>query len=302
METRQAEESPAPKRQTVLPAACAADPAPDPTPAKILVVTRGDYMTLQVLRGILGSEYYALRVVLVGGDDRTRKGVSMLRALWRASEWHYFCYEFSQFALFEVAGRLSPGVALNVASFSRARSLPVLHTADANSLEVLNFAKQFEPDLLLCVKSPQRIKPPLLAVAKHGNLNIHASRLPLYAGRAAHFWAMAQGETSVGSTAHYMTERFDAGPVLAQRSLPVRPGASAFEVLRALSRAGGELAQAGVELALQGAPGVPQDARKRTYYSHPTSAAYRAFRARGYRLLRFSDWRGAIREARRDLD
>lgn len=49
---------------------------------KILVVTRGDYITRKVLQGLFNErECYDLRVVIVTGDSKGQTGLPMLRAL-----------------------------------------------------------------------------------------------------------------------------------------------------------------------------------------------------------------------------
>jgi methionyl-tRNA formyltransferase len=50
------------------------------------------------------------------------------------------------------------------------------------------------------------LKPPLLATAKRGALNMHGSLLPKYRGRVPVNWAVINGETETGATLHYMTE------------------------------------------------------------------------------------------------
>ena len=71
--------------------------------SKILVVTRGDFVTRVALDRLLRSPRHDCAVVTVSGDDRGRQGLSSLRALWKASETHYFRYELNQFLFFNLA-------------------------------------------------------------------------------------------------------------------------------------------------------------------------------------------------------
>ena len=57
---------------------------------------------------------------------------------------------------------------------------------------------------------------PLLAAARRGALNMHGSLLPRYRGRAPVNWAVLHGERETGATLHYMTEKPDAGDIVAQ--------------------------------------------------------------------------------------
>ncbi len=268
---------------------------PAPTYPKILILTRGDYMTLQIVRGLITDAHrFEIRLVIIHGDHRARTGLPMLQALYQISEPHYFWYECAQRGLFSMANRLLPGLPLNVASLAKRHAIPILQCSNVNAPDVLSFARAFAPDVLFSAKCPQRIHRQLLSVAHKGNLNIHASLLPTYAGRAPHFWAMAQGESHLGTTAHLMNEKFDDGPILAQRSFRIPPHTSAFETLLASSQLGQVVAREGLIRLLQGSQGRPQASHKRTYYSHPTRQAYRMFRTRGYLLMRPADFPRAL--------
>lgn len=55
-------------------------------------------------------------------------------------------------------------------------------------------------------------------------VNTHPSLLPAFRGAHAVRDALAAGVTETGCTIHYATPEVDAGPVLAQRVVPVLPG------------------------------------------------------------------------------
>jgi phosphoribosylglycinamide formyltransferase-1 len=71
-------------------------------------------------------------------------------------------------------------------------------------------------------------------------LNIHPSLLPSLRGLHTHERALAQGLAEHGCTVHLVTAEIDAGPILAQRRVPVLPGddarALAARVLKAEHR------------------------------------------------------------------
>jgi phosphoribosylglycinamide formyltransferase-1 len=54
-------------------------------------------------------------------------------------------------------------------------------------------------------------------------LNIHPSLLPKYPGLDTHARAIAAGDVEAGCTVHLVTEALDAGPILGQARVPVRP-------------------------------------------------------------------------------
>jgi phosphoribosylglycinamide formyltransferase-1 len=55
-------------------------------------------------------------------------------------------------------------------------------------------------------------------------LNIHPSLLPLYPGLHTHARALAAGDAEAGCTVHEVTAELDAGPILGQARVVIRPG------------------------------------------------------------------------------
>ncbi len=55
-------------------------------------------------------------------------------------------------------------------------------------------------------------------------LNIHPALLPAYRGLQTHRRALEGGEARHGCTVHFVVEELDAGPVVIQGRLAVRPG------------------------------------------------------------------------------
>ena len=239
-----------------------------------------------------------MRAIVVHGDARARRGIDALKALWRDSERHYFVYELSQFLFFQLSATLFPRRCLNVAGLARKLGIPTLSVRRVNGARARAFAETFQPDLLVSVKCPQRIREPLLSLARMGSINLHASLLPRFAGRAPHFWAMSEGATQAGTSVHAMTENFDEGNILVQKRLEIPSGSTAFGLLMALMRLGGDALVEAVPRALEGAEGKSQSLENRSYHSHPTPEAYRALREHGFRLWRPSELIKALREAR----
>ena len=79
------------------------------------------------------------------------------------------------------------------------------------------------PDLL-CLAGFMRVLSAAFVARWPGRiLNIHPSLLPKYRGLDTHARALAAGETRHGCTVHEVTPDLDAGPVLGQAEVPVRP-------------------------------------------------------------------------------
>jgi formyltetrahydrofolate-dependent phosphoribosylglycinamide formyltransferase len=55
-------------------------------------------------------------------------------------------------------------------------------------------------------------------------INIHPSLLPKHRGLHTHAQALADGSAVHGCTVHFVTPGMDEGPIIAQATVPVRPG------------------------------------------------------------------------------
>src|SRR5882724_7874580 len=63
----------------------------------------------------------------------------------------------------------------------------------------------------------------ILALPKHGFLNVHFSLLPKYRGAAPIQWALANGEKETGVTLFWLDEGMDTGPIFLQKRLAISP-------------------------------------------------------------------------------
>jgi phosphoribosylglycinamide formyltransferase-1 len=77
---------------------------------------------------------------------------------------------------------------------------------------------------IVCLAGFMRILSDGFARAWEGRLiNIHPSLLPAYKGTEVHERVIAAGETQSGASVHFVVPELDAGPVIAQASVPVHP-------------------------------------------------------------------------------
>lgn len=78
---------------------------------------------------------------------------------------------------------------------------------------------------LICLAGYMRVLSPFFVDAfKDRILNIHPSLLPLFPGLDAQRQALEHGANESGCTVHYVDNTLDGGPIIAQRTVPVRPG------------------------------------------------------------------------------
>jgi phosphoribosylglycinamide formyltransferase-1 len=80
---------------------------------------------------------------------------------------------------------------------------------------------------IVCLAGFMRILSDGFARAWEGRLlNIHPSLLPAYKGTRVHERVLEAGEAQSGASVHFVVPELDAGPVIAQASVPVHPNDS----------------------------------------------------------------------------
>jgi phosphoribosylglycinamide formyltransferase 1 len=78
---------------------------------------------------------------------------------------------------------------------------------------------------LVCLAGFMRVLTAGFVEAWRGRmLNVHPSLLPLFRGTHTHERALAEGVRLHGCTVHFVVPELDAGPIVAQAAVPVRPG------------------------------------------------------------------------------
>jgi phosphoribosylglycinamide formyltransferase 1 len=91
---------------------------------------------------------------------------------------------------------------------------------------------------LLVLAGYMRLVPAEVVRQYHGRiLNVHPALLPAFGGAGmyghhVHDAVVASGTNLTGPTVHFVDERFDEGPVIAQAPVPVLPGDSADDVAK----------------------------------------------------------------------
>jgi methionyl-tRNA formyltransferase len=141
-------------------------------------------------------------------------------------------------------------------------------------------------DVLLSVAAPEIFRGDTLRAAPHV-LNVHSGRLPDYRGMMPTFWALLDGQPEVVVTVHEMVERLDAGRVIAEFSVPIEDGDSAFEVSRkAKAVAGRQVAALLAGLRGEDGPaGRDVEPAAGGYHGFPGRSDARRLRATGRSML-----------------
>lgn len=155
----------------------------------------------------------------------------------------------------------------SVADLAAARGVRAVTPAQPAAPEWLEQIRRLAPDYLLAGYYRSMLPPQLLALAGRGALNMHGSLLPRYRGRAPVNWAIANGETETGATLHYMVERPDAGPIVAQEAVAIGLNDDALAVSLSVAAAAARVLQATLPAMASGPPpGRPMDLAAGSYF------------------------------------
>jgi phosphoribosylglycinamide formyltransferase-1 len=140
-------------------------------------------------------------------------------------------------ALLDACGPGSPARITRVVSnnaragaLERARragvSAVVLHDPD-DARELL--AALADAEIVVLAGYLRLVPAPVVARFARRMINIHPALLPAFGGpgmygRRVHETVLASGASESGATVHFVDEHYDRGPVIAQRTVPVRTG------------------------------------------------------------------------------
>ena len=140
------------------------------------------------------------------------------------------------------------------------KGLNVLCPEKVGSEESLTSLKELKADLFVVVAYGQYIPPAVLDLPVNGSINLHPSLLPKYRGSSPIQWALANGDQVTGVTILYVSEKMDAGDMILQREVPIRPEDHAATLEPVLAQTGAELLMEAVEQIRSGTvKAQPQD-------------------------------------------
>ena len=173
-------------------------------------------------------------------------------------------------------GPIAVEVRETAAAVAEVHGVEVVRAPDPNHPEAIAALERVEPDLLLLACLPHVVRRATRHVARLGALNLHPSGLPRFRGPNPVFWQLRAGIARAGVTVHVATDVVDAGPIVVQGSIEVRPGIGAGALTEALVRCGiRALVEVlpDIEHRIRGAR--PQDESAATRQPHPRVEDFR---------------------------
>lgn len=134
----------------------------------------------------------------------------------------------------EIAGLIASKQ--NIKSIERAQKydIPVrvipkkqFESEEAFADELLTVLNDWETDLIVLAGYMQKIPQSVIRAYRRRMINIHPSLLPKYGGKGfygerVHRAVIENEEEQSGCTVHYVTEEYDQGPIIDQRTVEVK--------------------------------------------------------------------------------
>jgi methionyl-tRNA formyltransferase len=191
---------------------------------------------------------------------------------------------------------------------------PVKQCAQAHGIEVRQpqkisgeeeILRGDAPDAMIVIAYGLLLPPSILAIPRHGCLNVHASLLPRWRGAAPIPRAIEAGDAETGVCIMQMEAGLDTGPVLAEARTPIHDDDTAQTLHDRLALLGAETLVATLELLERGAVTYrPQDNARACYakklskeearldWTRPAVALQRQIRALNPWPVASTTWRG----------
>ncbi len=100
--------------------------------------------------------------------------------------------------------------------------LPITPTnKSAQESQLRDLLDRASVDFVVLARYMQILSPSFVAAYPERIINIHHSFLPAFAGPKPYHHAFERGVKIIGATSHYVTNELDAGPIIAQSTMPV---------------------------------------------------------------------------------
>ena len=120
-------------------------------------------------------------------------------------------------------------------------NLPVIQPERLKQPEAMEQLRMWDPELIVVAAFGQILRKDVLELPRYGCINVHASLLPRWRGAAPINAAILHGDEETGVTIMQMDVGLDTGPMLAKRSIRLKPDDTAGSAFQALSTLGADL-------------------------------------------------------------
>ena len=156
----------------------------------------------------------------------------------------------------------------SVATLASIKNIPVFAPEDINHPMWVQKIKEMKPDIIFSFYYRKMVGKSVLEIPQLGCMNLHGSLLPKYRGKCPINWVLVNGEKETGVTLHYMTEKPDAGDILAQKKIVISDTDTAKTLNDKATKAAEEMLDEVLpKIKSNKASKIPQDNSKATYFS-----------------------------------
>jgi len=107
-----------------------------------------------------------------------------------------------------------------IIAFSKKNNIPCFAGNPRKGLG-FEFVKNYDIDVIASINYLFLVEEDIINHSKILTFNIHGSLLPKYRGRTPHVWAIINGETKAGITAHLIDSGCDTGNIINQIEIPI---------------------------------------------------------------------------------
>ena len=166
-----------------------------------------------------------------------------------------------------VGAEIRPQYHAELRELAIARNVPFIIQPKWQSSEYPEFKEHIfalKVDLIWVNSYSMIVRDDILGIARLGGINIHGAMLPRNRGCNPIQWAIINGDLQTGVTLHEMTNGIDAGPIIAQRKVPLHFEDTWINVRDRLSAATNDLIAENLDSVLAGkwlsVPQADQDA------------------------------------------
>lgn len=140
-----------------------------------------------------------------------------------------------------------------------AAGIPVWQPDKPRGEEFLARVANLDADVGVVVAYGHILRPELLAIPRHGMVNVHASLLPRWRGAAPIHWAVLSGDTSTGVSIMRMEAGLDSGPVWHAARTPIGHADTTGELFVRLAAIGAQALVDTLPRVIAGEVPVAQD-------------------------------------------
>ncbi len=272
---------------------------------KLAVFTLESLANARAVRRFIADHSGDIVFVGISNPYRPSAGGSLgqfLRHL-RRSGWRFVPFLAVNFSLPGVLAAITgilpgrrPPETTPVARLCRDYGIRTCVINDLNSETTRSLLRESGADLIVSFHFDQIFDDATLSVPRLGGINVHPSLLPLHRGPVPTFYALLETPPVFGVTVHRLVEKIDAGDILLQQQVSLRPDISALGAATALHERGRTLLeQVLADFGSRAETG--SSATLLPYCPFPSPAALADAARRGVALVHLSDVGAALRTA-----